>query len=64
MPAALADTSQIICEVWASNVEEEMRKIRQIIQSYNYIAMVTLNFNKLKSLGCFAVFWREMLFYQ
>lgn len=40
MPAALADTSQIICEVWASNVEEEMRKIRQIIQSYNYIAMV------------------------
>ncbi|KAJ8385426.1 hypothetical protein AAFF_G00189520 [Aldrovandia affinis] len=41
MPAALADTSQIICEVWASNVEEEMRKIRQIIQSYNYIAMDT-----------------------
>lgn len=40
MPAALADTSQIICEVWASNVEEEMRKIRQIIQNYNYIAMV------------------------
>lgn len=40
MPAALADTSQIICEVWASNVEEEMRKIRQIVQSYNYIAMV------------------------
>ncbi|XP_071370683.1 CCR4-NOT transcription complex subunit 8 isoform X2 [Centroberyx affinis] len=41
MPAALADSSQIICEVWASNVEEEMRKIRQIIQSYNYIAMDT-----------------------
>lgn len=40
MPAALTDSSQIICEVWASNVEEEMRKIRQIIQSYNYIAMV------------------------
>lgn len=40
MPAALADTSQIICEVWASNVEEEMRKIRQIVQNYNYIAMV------------------------
>ncbi|XP_047234357.1 CCR4-NOT transcription complex subunit 8 isoform X1 [Girardinichthys multiradiatus] len=39
MPAALADSSQIICEVWASNVEEEMRKIRQIIQSYNYVAM-------------------------
>lgn len=40
MPAALTDSSQIICEVWASNVEEEMRKIRQIIQSFNYIAMV------------------------
>lgn len=40
MPAALADTSQIICEVWASNVDEEMRKIRQIVQNYNYIAMV------------------------
>ncbi|CAI5642669.1 unnamed protein product [Oreochromis niloticus] len=41
MPAALTDSSQIICEVWASNVEDEMRKIRQIIQSYNYIAMDT-----------------------
>uniref|UniRef100_A0A1A8J014 poly(A)-specific ribonuclease n=1 Tax=Nothobranchius kuhntae TaxID=321403 RepID=A0A1A8J014_NOTKU len=41
MPAALPDSSQIICEVWASNVEEEMRKIRQIIQSYNYVAMDT-----------------------
>jgi len=49
MPAALADTSQIICEVWASNVEEEMRKIRQIIQNYNYIAMVCVCvFNLLK----------------
>uniref|UniRef100_A0A8C5G475 poly(A)-specific ribonuclease n=1 Tax=Gouania willdenowi TaxID=441366 RepID=A0A8C5G475_GOUWI len=37
MPAALTDSSQIICEVWASNVEDEMRKIRQIIQSYNFI---------------------------
>lgn len=41
MPAALTDSSQIICEVWARNVEDEMRKIRQIIQSYNYIAMVS-----------------------
>ncbi|XP_068456626.1 CCR4-NOT transcription complex subunit 8 isoform X1 [Clinocottus analis] len=41
MPAALTDSSQIICEVWASNVEDEMRKIRQIIQSYNFIAMDT-----------------------
>uniref|UniRef100_A0A3B3HC07 poly(A)-specific ribonuclease n=1 Tax=Oryzias latipes TaxID=8090 RepID=A0A3B3HC07_ORYLA len=41
MPAALQDSSQMICEVWASNVGEEMRKIRQIIQSYNYVAMDT-----------------------
>ncbi|KAG7273450.1 hypothetical protein CRUP_032698 [Coryphaenoides rupestris] len=41
MPAALADSSQIICEVWASNVDEEMHKIRQVIQSYNFIAMDT-----------------------
>ena len=43
MPAALTDSSQIICEVWASNVEDEMRKIRQIIQSYNFIAMVRID---------------------
>ncbi|RVE64255.1 hypothetical protein OJAV_G00144720 [Oryzias javanicus] len=41
MPAALQDSSQMICEVWASNVEEEMRKIRQVIQSYNFVAMDT-----------------------
>uniref|UniRef100_A0A8C6WQI9 poly(A)-specific ribonuclease n=1 Tax=Neogobius melanostomus TaxID=47308 RepID=A0A8C6WQI9_9GOBI len=41
MPAALTDSSQIICEVWASNVEDEMRKIRAVIQNYNYIAMDT-----------------------
>ncbi|KAJ3589502.1 hypothetical protein NHX12_010347 [Muraenolepis orangiensis] len=41
MPAALADSSQVICEVWASNVDEEMHKIRQVIQNYNFIAMDT-----------------------
>lgn len=51
MPAALTDSSQIICEVWASNVEDEMRKIRQIIQSYNYIAMVSLWSDGLISLS-------------
>ncbi|KAJ8777118.1 hypothetical protein J1605_014501 [Eschrichtius robustus] len=40
MPAALVENSQVICEVWASNLEEEMRKIREIVLSYSYIAMV------------------------
>ncbi|KAG8128488.1 putative CCR4-NOT transcription complex subunit 8-like protein, partial [Naja naja] len=39
MPAALAENSQVICEVWANNLEEEMRKIREIVLSYSYIAM-------------------------
>jgi hypothetical protein len=41
MPAALVENSQVICEVWASNLEEEMRKIREIVLSYSYIAMVS-----------------------
>ncbi|XP_025056737.1 CCR4-NOT transcription complex subunit 8 isoform X3 [Alligator sinensis] len=41
MPAALAENSQVICEVWANNLEEEMRKIREIVLSYRYIAMDT-----------------------
>lgn len=42
MPAALAENSQVICEVWANNLEEEMRKIREIVLSYRYIAMVRI----------------------
>lgn len=42
MPAALAENSQVICEVWANNLEEEMRKIREIVLSYSYIAMVNV----------------------
>lgn len=42
MPAALAENSQVICEVWANNLEEEMRKIREIVLSYSYIAMVNI----------------------
>ncbi|GAB5567200.1 CCR4-NOT transcription complex subunit 8 isoform X1 [Prionailurus iriomotensis] len=41
MPAALVENSQVICEVWASNLEEEMRKIREIVLSYSYIAMTS-----------------------
>uniref|UniRef100_A0A8C9LPN3 Uncharacterized protein n=1 Tax=Piliocolobus tephrosceles TaxID=591936 RepID=A0A8C9LPN3_9PRIM len=41
MPAATVDYSQRICEVWACNVDEEIKKIRQVIQKYNYIVMDT-----------------------
>uniref|UniRef100_A0A8C7WRE5 Uncharacterized protein n=1 Tax=Oryzias sinensis TaxID=183150 RepID=A0A8C7WRE5_9TELE len=40
MPAATVDHSQRICEVWASNLEEELKRIRHVIRKYNYIAMV------------------------
>lgn len=42
MPAATVDHSQRICEVWASNLEEELKRIRQVIRKYSYIAMVSL----------------------
>ncbi|XP_068958631.1 CCR4-NOT transcription complex subunit 8 isoform X2 [Petaurus breviceps papuanus] len=48
MPAALVENSQVICEVWASNLEEEMRKIREIVLSYSYIAMLGLTFTNEK----------------
>lgn len=41
MPAATVDHNQKICEVWANNLEEELKRIRQVIQKYNYIAMVS-----------------------
>lgn len=41
MPAATVDHSQRICEVWANNLEEELKRIRQVIRKYNYIAMVS-----------------------
>lgn len=40
MPAATVDHSQRICEVWANNLEEELKRIRNVIRKYNYIAMV------------------------
>lgn len=50
MPAATVDHSQRICEVWACNLDEEMKKIRQVIRKYNYVAMVCLQSNILKML--------------
>ena len=41
MPAATLDHSQRICEVWANNLDEELKRIRQVIRKYNYIAMVS-----------------------
>jgi hypothetical protein len=31
-----------IRDVWASNLEEEMSNIRELIEKYNYVAMVGL----------------------
>ncbi|XP_058047995.1 CCR4-NOT transcription complex subunit 7 isoform X3 [Ahaetulla prasina] len=42
MPAATVDHSQRICEVWACNLDEEMKKIRQVIRKFNYVAMYIL----------------------
>jgi CCR4-NOT transcription complex subunit 7/8 len=50
MPAATVDHSQRICEVWACNLDEEMKKIRQVIRKYNYVAMVM---HMTRSLKCF-----------
>jgi hypothetical protein len=33
-----------IKEVWASNLEEEMERIRNIVDTYNYVAMVCTRF--------------------
>ncbi|XP_040190594.1 CCR4-NOT transcription complex subunit 7 isoform X2 [Rana temporaria] len=41
MPAATVDHSQRICEVWACNLDEQMKTIRQVIRKYNYVAMDT-----------------------
>lgn len=31
-----------ICDVWAHNLDKEFRTIRQIVQKYNYVAMVII----------------------
>ena len=42
LPLALALAGKIIeiRDVWANNLDEEMACIREIIQKYNYVAMV------------------------
>ncbi|MEQ2194554.1 CCR4-NOT transcription complex subunit 7 [Xenoophorus captivus] len=35
MPAATVDHSQRICEVWSNNLEEELKRIRQVIRKSN-----------------------------
>uniref|UniRef100_A0A8C9AI46 poly(A)-specific ribonuclease n=1 Tax=Prolemur simus TaxID=1328070 RepID=A0A8C9AI46_PROSS len=41
MQAATVHHSQRICEVWVCNLDEEMKKICQVIQKYNYVAVDT-----------------------
>uniref|UniRef100_A0A3Q1FRL8 Uncharacterized protein n=1 Tax=Acanthochromis polyacanthus TaxID=80966 RepID=A0A3Q1FRL8_9TELE len=50
MPAATVDHSQRICEVWANNLEDELKRIRHVIRKYNYIAMVIWTLGSRKQL--------------
>jgi len=43
MPTATVGPEFGIQDVWASNLEEEFRKIRQVVQKYNFVAMVGSN---------------------
>ena len=38
----IPDLEEHICEVWAHNLEEEMNRIRDIVEKYPYIAMVSI----------------------
>lgn len=42
MPS-VAQAEYGICDVWITNLEEEFRKIRQVIQHYKYVAMVSVS---------------------
>lgn len=41
MPAVSPEYS--ITDVWASNLEAEFAKVRQLVLKYNYVAMVSLS---------------------
>ena len=41
-----------IRDVWASNLEEEFKLIRQIVQKFNYVAMVSKVPFFRKKFGC------------
>lgn len=56
-----------IRDVWASNLEEEMSKIRDLVEKYNFIAMVTENFytqHLSVLLMSFAIFFIRILNFQ
>ena len=36
----VAPPSDVIQEVWQSNLEEEFKKIRKVIKNYRFVAMV------------------------
>lgn len=38
------EPSQVIREVWAENLEEELANISSILDKYNFVAMVSITF--------------------
>jgi hypothetical protein len=40
MPVSSNENSKYIKEVWAENLEEEMKVLRDLVERYPYLAMV------------------------